>query len=69
MRMEHATVLEIDQLMLSAPTDAGDTRAFHRPTLRRGDAATERGVMDFQGHDAPTDNEWAERAHGALDFR
>jgi hypothetical protein len=69
MRMQDATVLEIDELMLATPPDPDDAGADHGSPLGRRHPAAERGVMQLDRRDASTDQEWAKRVDGSRDFR
>jgi hypothetical protein len=68
MRVKHSTVLEIDELVLAATANAGDSDSCNRSPLRGRDASPERGMMDLQRGDATSNDEWPKRNDGALDL-
>ena len=69
MNMEHPSILELEELMLSAPCDRGDSRTAKRPELLRGYAALEGGVNERDTVDDSTHRGFPQRSGSAFDFR
>jgi hypothetical protein len=67
-RVQHAAVIEIDELVLAASPHRDDTRANNRSPLGGLDAAPQRGVMYLEIRDVAADDVSPELDHGALDF-
>jgi hypothetical protein len=68
MRLENASVVEVDQLVFSTAADRGDPGADQRLSAGVAQAARERRMVDFDRGDGTSDDVPAERDHGALDF-
>jgi hypothetical protein len=68
-RVQHASILEVDELVLAAAAHADDGQAADRPALRRRDAAAQGGMMDFEIGDAAADDMATQLDDRAFDFR
>jgi hypothetical protein len=68
MRVQHATVVEIDELVFATPPHRDDAGAEDRAALRRRDAAAQRRMMDVERRNAATDDMTPQLDDRALDF-
>lgn len=68
MRVKNPTIIEVDELVFTAATNARDARALDGPALCRRHSPFERRMVDHQGGDSPADKEPAQMDHGAFDF-
>jgi hypothetical protein len=69
MRMKHAAVVEVKQLMLAAALDARDPCADERAELRGLQAAPQRGMQHAHAEDGATARAAAEHLQGSFYFR
>ncbi len=69
MRMQDAAVLEVDELVLSAPADAGNPHALQRAALGSRYPTAQRRVMNVERCDPTADDEGPKRDDCPLDFR
>jgi hypothetical protein len=67
--MEDATIVEVDELMFSAPPDGHDTRSDGRLALSRRHFPAQRCVMEVETDDSAADEVAAQLNHGAFYFR
>ena len=68
MRMQHAAVVQIDELVLAPSPHADDSRPAHRPPLGGLDATTQRRMMNHEIGDAAADDVAPKLDHCALYF-
>jgi hypothetical protein len=68
MRMERPTVVEMKQLMFSAPLDVANARTAQRPRARRRQFSFERRMQHRHLRDRLAGRGVSQAAHGTLDF-
>lgn len=69
MRVKHAAIVEVDELVLATPADADHATTGNRSTLRRGHSSPERRVVQRELFDATAAEVAAQPNDGPLYFR
>jgi hypothetical protein len=68
MGVENATIIEVEQLMLSTPLDARDTRADERAELRRLEPTLQRRMQHAHSGDGAAACASAQHLERGFDF-
>jgi hypothetical protein len=66
--MQHATVVEMEQLMLAASLHSSDASADERTELRGCESATQGRMEQARARDGTADGACAQQLHRGFDF-